>query len=90
MLRAAMSIPANIAEGTGKGSDKEFVRFLRIALGSASELEYHLIIARDSSVFSRSDFESLSAQTTEIRKMLHGLVRYLSSAPIPPLNSASS
>jgi four helix bundle protein len=79
MLRAAMSIPANIVEGSGKNSSREFVRFLRIALGSATELEYHLIAARDVAVISRSDFESLSLQTIQVRRMLFGLTRYLNS-----------
>ena len=47
MVRAAMSIPANIVEGRGQKSDKEFARFLRISLNSTSELEYHLIVAHD-------------------------------------------
>ena len=90
MLRAAMSIPANIVEGTAKGSDRELVRFLQISLGSTSELEYHLIIARDSSVFTKSDFDSLTAQTIEVRKMLHGLINHLKSASHPPVKSPSS
>jgi four helix bundle protein len=77
MLRAAMSIPANIVEGSGHESGKEFVRFLRIASASASELEYHLLIAKDFGILSESDFASLSAQASEVRKMLFGLIRYL-------------
>ena len=73
MIRAAMSIPTNIVEGTGQESGKEFCRFMSIALKSSSELEYHLIVARDMQVMSRSDFESLSAQVVEVRKMLYGL-----------------
>jgi four helix bundle protein len=73
LLRAAMSIPTNIVEGTGQTSGKEFGRFLSIALKSTSELEYHLMIARDIRLMSLSDFESLSAQAIEVRKMLHGL-----------------
>jgi four helix bundle protein len=45
--RAAASIPANVAEGCGRDGDTELARFLRIAMGSANELEYHLILARD-------------------------------------------
>jgi four helix bundle protein len=73
MMRAAMSIPTNIVEGTGQESGKEFCRFLSIALKSSSELEYHFILAHDLRVMSRGDFESLSAQVVEVRKMLYGL-----------------
>ena|SRR2546423_10769722 len=73
MLRAAMSVPTNIVEGTGEKTGKEFGRFLSIAMSSASELEYHLILARDMGVISVNDFASLSAQTIEVRKMLSGL-----------------
>ena len=90
MLRAAMSIPANIVEGSAKGSDRELARFLQIALGSTTELEYHLIIARDSRVFTKSDFDSLATQTNEIRKMLIALIRYLKNASPSPVKSPSS
>jgi four helix bundle protein len=45
--RASVSIPANVAEGCGRGTDSELRQFLQIAMGSASELEYHLVLARD-------------------------------------------
>jgi four helix bundle protein len=90
MLRAAMSIPANIVEGAGHANDREYARFVRIALGSTSELEYHLIIARDTSVFTKSDFDSLSAQTIEVRKMLFGLLRRLDGEIPTPVKSVSS
>jgi four helix bundle protein len=73
MIRAAMSIPTNIVEGTGQTSGKEFGRFLTIALKSTSELEYHLMIARDIRAISQADFRSLSDQAIEVRKMLYGL-----------------
>ena len=75
MVRAAMSIPTNIVEGTGQESGKEFCRFLSIALKSSSELEYQLILAHDLHAMSRSNFESLSAQVIEVRKMLYALRR---------------
>jgi four helix bundle protein len=73
ILRAAMSIPTNIVEGSGQASGKEFGRFLGIAQKSASELEYHLILAHELRLIGHNDFESLSAQAIEVRKMLYGL-----------------
>lgn len=78
IFRAAMSIPANIAEGRRQTSEKEFARFLGYALNSSSELEYHLIVARDTKVIPESDFVSLVSQTITVRKMLYGLLRRLS------------
>jgi len=74
-----MSIPTNIVEGNGQRSRAEFGRFISVALNSSSELEYHLIIARDTNLISESDFASLSDQTIEVRKMLHGLLRHINS-----------
>lgn len=73
MSRAAMSIPTNIVEGRGQASGKDFARFLGYALNSSSELEYHLIVARDTDLIRESDFRSLKDQIIEIRKMLYGL-----------------
>jgi four helix bundle protein len=84
MLRASMSIPTNIVEGAGQRSKREFGRFLRFALNSSSELEYHLIVARDTDAISRSDFEALVAQTIEVRKMLHGLLNSVAIAARTP------
>ena len=77
VIRAAMSIPANIVEGRGKSSDAEFVRFLRISIGSAYELEYHLIAARDVGAISESDSSALIAQVVEVRRMTYGLIKRL-------------
>ena len=77
-----MSIPANIVEGNGQRSKAEFGRFVRVALNSSSELEYHLIISRDIQVMSVEDFSSLSDQTIEVRKMMHGLLRHLTCNPL--------
>ena len=74
MLRAVMSIPTNIVEGRGQRSDKEFARYLRIALNSASELEYHLIAARDLGAILPHVHSALVAQVIEVRKMLHGML----------------
>ena len=79
LIRAAESVPTNIVEGRAKSSDAEFVRFLRIALGSAYELEYHLIAARDIGAISASDTASLINQVVEVRRMIYGLIRRLTS-----------
>ncbi|MDQ6718992.1 MAG: four helix bundle protein, partial [Gemmatimonadota bacterium] len=72
MVRAAMSIPTNLVEGTGQRTAKEYARFVRIALNSASELEYHLLLARDFHAITQVEFDSLSSQTIEVRRMLYG------------------
>lgn len=77
-----MSIPANIAEGRRQQSEKEFARFLRIALNSGYELEYHLIVARDMQVIGDEDAESLLRETIEVRKMIHGLLRKIQKGPL--------
>jgi len=77
MLRAAMSVAANIAEGRSHKSEKEFARFLGYALHSSSELENHLIVARDVKAITESDFVSLISQTITVRKMLYGLLKRL-------------
>ena len=83
IFTAALSIPANIAEGRRKTSEKEFARFLGIAVGSASELESHLIFARDADLISENDFVSLVSQTIVVRKMLYSLIKRV-SGPKPP------
>ena len=79
-VRCAMSIDTNIAEGRGHRSDRESIRFLRIAIASCYELESHLIMGRDLRFIREPDFETLFAQLVEVRKMLYGLIKYLSSA----------
>ncbi len=74
MNRAAMSIPTNIVEGRGKRSDRDFARFLGYALGSATELEYHIMVARDVGAIAEDDARSLLSQVVEIKKMLRGLI----------------
>src|SRR5437016_6062432 len=69
MLRAVMSVSTNIVEGAGRQSRKEFARFLRISLNSSTELEYHLLMARDFGIISPGEFLFLSTQTIEVRKM---------------------
>jgi four helix bundle protein len=88
-FRAAMSIPANIAEGRQKNSEKEFARFLGYALSSCSELEYHLIVARDTKAIPESDFVSLITQTITVRKMLYGLLNRL-AMPNPDVKTTTA
>lgn len=77
IIRSAMSVPTNIVEGRDQKTEVGFVRYLRIAIGSASELEYHLLAARDISAISKSEHLSLSSLVVEVRMMLHGLIRRL-------------
>jgi four helix bundle protein len=79
MNRAAESIPANIVEGRSQESSKVQKMFLRIALNSATELEYHLIAARDLNAISSLDHSATTSEVIEVRKMLYGLIRYLDS-----------
>jgi four helix bundle protein len=83
LIRAAMSIPTNIVEGRAKHSEREFGRFLRYALSSASELEYHLIAGRDLGLVHESDFVSLLTQVIEVRRMIHGLLNRMASTEQP-------
>jgi four helix bundle protein len=73
MIRAAMSIPANIVEGKGQKSGREFARFIGYAINSSSELEYHLVLARDLRVITPARCTPLLSQLIEVRKMLYGL-----------------
>ena len=75
--RSAVSIPANIAEGCGRGGNAELARFLRIAMGSASELEYHVVLARDLALLTAADADGLARQITEIKKMLTSFTQRL-------------
>lgn len=75
--RACSSIPANIAEGCGRDGSAELRRFAQIAMGSASELEYHLLLARDLGYVRETDYAPLADQIEEIKRMLAGLIRRL-------------
>jgi four helix bundle protein len=77
--RAASSIPSNIAEGCGRQGDAELARFCIIARGSAAELEYQLLLARDLKLILPRDYEKLSDQTVEIKRMLTVLVQKLTA-----------
>jgi four helix bundle protein len=77
LRRSCSSIPANLAEGCGRSGDAEFARFCSIALGSKSELEYHLLLARDLKLIKPKDHEALSQRATELKRMLAGLLQKL-------------
>ena len=73
--RAALSIPSNIAEGATRGSDKDFVKFLQIALASAAEVEYQLEFAAAASLVPAIEFRIRQQELIEVRKMLAGLIK---------------
>ncbi len=77
LIRSAMSIPANIVEGRAQSSELEFARYLKIAIASASELESHLIMAFDLGAIPSTDYKALMESLTEVRMMMHGLIRKL-------------
>lgn len=90
MIRAAMSIDANIVEGRGQKSERDFTRFLGYAVNSANELESHLIMARDVGAMKQADFIELLEQLIEVRKMLHGLINKIGVGQVPAKHAAGS
>jgi four helix bundle protein len=77
--RSCSSIAANLAEGCGRNGDAEFARYCSIAMGSASETEYHLLLALDLKMITPVDYEDLSGRATELKRMLTGLTQKLRS-----------
>lgn len=77
MRRAAVSIPSNIAEGHGRNSTGDYLRFLALAQGSCSELETQLLIASRLKYLSKQDWEDLLTNLLEIARMLSGLIASL-------------
>lgn len=75
--RSAASVPSNIAEGVGRGSDADLARFLQIAFGSASELEYQLLLASELNFLEKGDYSNLSDQITQIKRMLSAFMQTL-------------
>lgn len=79
--RSALSIPSNIAEGCGRDGDGELFHFIRIAIGSANELDYQLQLAHDLGYISPDNYQILSTKVVEVRKMMFGFLK--SSRPFP-------
>lgn len=77
MRRSGSSIAANLAEGCGRGSDADFARFVQNAIGSASEVDYHLLLARDLGYLSPDGYDTCKEQTDRVLRMLHGLLKRL-------------
>jgi len=74
LRRASASIPANIAEGFGRGGNTELARFLQIGMGSASEVEYHILLARDLNLLSKKIYDDLNGRIVEVKRMLAALL----------------
>ena len=74
LRRAAVSVGANLAEGCGRKTSPELARFVRIAMGSASELDYHLLLCRDFEFVTDAQYQRIVAESTRIRKMLSALL----------------
>jgi four helix bundle protein len=79
MRRSAVSIPANIAEGCGRDGKAELTRYLRIAMGSASELEYQFLLARDLKLLLPAEHPGIERQVIEVKRMLTGLIKKLTA-----------
>ena len=81
MRRAAASIAANIAEGCGRDGPRELARFLRIAMASACELEYHLLLAADLEMLPRPTHTELAQRVSGLKRMLTALIRCVRATP---------
>jgi len=77
LRRASASVPANLAEGCARGGDVDFARFVNIAAGSASEADYHLLLARDLGYFDDTAYKPLLDQVSEVKRMLNSFERTL-------------
>jgi len=77
LRRASSSIPTNIAEGCGRDSDREFNRFLTIAIGSANETEYLIILSKDLNYIDKTNFDNLLTQVNVIKRKIYSLKQKL-------------
>ena len=84
MRRCAISIPSNIAEGAARQGDKEFIQFLYVAAGSASELDTQLEIAKRVAIGDPQDLERLQSEVERISMMLQGLIRSVKTGSTRP------
>jgi four helix bundle protein len=75
--RSSTSIPTNIAEGCGRNGDAELSRFLTISMGSASEVEYQLLLAHDLEYLNQIVYAELNGKAIEVKRMLAGLIKTL-------------
>ena len=87
LVRAAASVPTNIAEGSRQLSRKDFARFLRYAVNPNTELEYQIILARDIEAIPQSSSETRLPAIEEVRKMLYGLLRRIAPTKLRPPDS---
>ena len=79
LRRAGSSIAANLAEGCGRNGDAELARFCSMAMGSASELEYHLLLAHDLKLIQTKDYDALNQRAIELKRMLTALFQKLNA-----------
>jgi len=77
LRRAVTSVASNIAEGCGRGSDKDFARFLSMAAGSASEVEYQILLARDLGYLTGDDYGRLDTHVNEVKRILNSFIQSL-------------
>ena len=74
LRRSSASIAANVAEGFGRGGSADLARFLQIGMGSASEVEYHILLAKDLNLLSKKIYDDLNGRVVEVKRMLASLL----------------
>jgi four helix bundle protein len=75
LRRAVVSIPSNIAEGCGRGTNKEYAQFIQIAMGSAYEVDYQLLLSKDLGYIEKEEYEKLNDRTDKIKRQLASLLK---------------